>query len=73
MKDVTDYATILARDVSPRSMKIMKKQLWQAMLEGLDAAVNKADIEMHESFSSDDFQEGIAHFLEKRTAKFTGN
>lgn len=73
MEEVIDYATVLARDVSPRSMKIMKKQLWQAMLEGLDTAVNTADIEMQKSFSSDDFKEGIAHFLEKRTAKFTGN
>ncbi len=73
MEDVINYANTLARDVSPRSMKIMKKQLWQAMLEGLDVAVNKADIEMNKSFTSNDFKEGIAHFLEKRSAKFSGN
>jgi enoyl-CoA hydratase/carnithine racemase len=31
-----------------------------------------ADTEMVESFRSEDFKEGVAHFVEKRPAAFTG-
>ena len=72
MKDVSSYAQTLAHEVSPRSMKIMKKQMWQGLLQGLDNAVAIADDEMLQSFSSDDFQEGVAHFIEKRAPKFSG-
>ena len=72
LTEVHKYAEVLANEVSPRSMKIMKKQLWQALLKGLDDAVDIADSEMLKSFSSYDFQEGVAHFIEKREPKFTG-
>ena len=32
----------------------------------------EADRLMHESLLSDDFKEGVAHFVEKRAARFTG-
>ena len=72
MEDVTNYAQTLAHEVSPRSMKIMKKQMWQGLLQGLDNEVAIADDEMLQSFSSDDFKEGVAHFIEKRAPKFSG-
>ena len=72
MEEVTNYAQTLAHEVSPRSMKIMKKQMWQGLLQGLDNAVAIADDEMLQSFSSDDFKEGVAHFIEKRAPKFSG-
>ena len=72
LKEVYDYAEYLANHVSPRSMKIMKRQLWQSLLQGLDVAVKIADDEMIKSFSTEDFKEGVAHFSEKRNANFTG-
>ena len=72
MEDVNNYAQTLAHEVSPRSIKIMKKQMWQGLLQGLDNAVEIADNEMLQSFSSDDFKEGVAHFIEKRAPKFSG-
>ena len=72
LKDVYNYAETLANEVSPRSMKVMKRQLWQSLLQGLDEAVTKADNDMVESFSSEDFKEGVAHFIEKRAPNFSG-
>mgnify|MGYP006137267879 CR=1 FL=1 len=72
LDDVYQYAKTLANEVSPRSMRVMKKQLWQGLLQGLDEAVGIADNDMIESFSSEDFKEGVAHFIEKRTPNFSG-
>jgi enoyl-CoA hydratase/carnithine racemase len=72
LQEVYKYAESLANEVSPRSMKIMKKQLWQSLLQGLDEAVSIADNDMVDSFSSEDFKEGVSHFIEKRAPNFTG-
>jgi enoyl-CoA hydratase/carnithine racemase len=70
--EVNKYAETMAKEVSPRSMKVIKKQLWQGLLQGLDEAVGIADNDMVDSFSSEDFKEGVAHFIEKRAPNFTG-
>jgi enoyl-CoA hydratase/carnithine racemase len=72
MAEVRDYAKDLANAVSPRSMGVMKRQLWEGMLSGLGEAVELANEEMPLSFKSEDFREGVAHFVEKRVARFTG-
>jgi len=69
---VRAYAAELASAVSPRSLRVMKRQLWDGMLGGLGAAVDLANEEMRGSFTSEDFKEGVAHFVEKRAARFTG-
>ncbi len=65
-------ARMLSEDVSPRSLRIMKKQLWEAPYQTLGDAVASANHEMYHSLLSDDFKEGVAHFKEKRKANFTG-
>jgi enoyl-CoA hydratase/carnithine racemase len=69
---VRDYARELADSVSPRSMRVMKRQVWDGLLGGLDASVELANEEMRASFKTEDFREGVAHFVEKRAARFTG-
>ncbi len=72
MAGVRDYAKELASAVSPRSLRVMKRQIWDALLSQLGEAVEIASAEMRKSFSSEDFKEGVAHFVEKRPARFTG-
>ncbi|SLN76718.1 enoyl-CoA hydratase [Oceanibacterium hippocampi] len=72
MTEVRAYAADLAQNVSPRSMAVMKRQVYAAQFETLAEAVAVGNREMAESFRSEDFREGVAHFVEKRQANFTG-
>lgn len=67
-----EYLGQLVTTVSPRSVAVMKRQLWEGMFQTLSEANVIGDYEMQQSFSSADFKEGVAHFLEKRPARFTG-
>jgi enoyl-CoA hydratase/carnithine racemase len=72
MDAVRAYALELAQLVSPRSMAVMKRQLWEAQFQTLAEATAVADEEMTRSFTTADFKEGVAHFVEKRPPHFTG-
>jgi enoyl-CoA hydratase/carnithine racemase len=72
LEEVTAYARQLATSVSPRSLRVMKRQVYEALFQSLGEATDVANDEMIESFQCQDFQEGVAHFLEKRPAAFTG-
>lgn len=72
MDDVLAYARELASFTSPRSLRIMKMQVWDAQFQGLAEALSVADRELVASLDSEDFKEGVAHFLEKRPPRFTG-
>jgi len=73
MAGVVAYAAQLAALVSPRSLRVMKKQVWEAQFQTLAEAARTADRELVQSIESEDFKEGVAHFLEKRPPSFTGN
>lgn len=70
--DVMAYAKMLAKDVSPRSLREMKREIWNAQFQSLGDAIEAANGDMPASFKSEDFKEGVAHFIEKRPAAFTG-
>ena len=72
MDSVYAYAQQLADTVSPRSMKVIKHQVYEAMFQTLGESVDLATEEMRASFASEDFKEGVAHFVEKRAPAFTG-
>ena len=70
--EVMAYAKMLATEVSPRSMAVMKREIWAAQFQSLGEAIESANGDMASSFASEDFKEGVAHFMEKRAAAFTG-
>ena len=70
MKSVHDYARLLSDTVSPRSMAVMKAQVWKANFQDFTEALNVADEEMKASLEGPEFKEGVAHFLEKRAPRF---
>ncbi|MFZ5668801.1 MAG: enoyl-CoA hydratase [Pseudomonadota bacterium] len=72
MGEVMAYARMLAGEVSPRSMRVMKREIWAAQFQDLGEAIEAANADMLESFGSADFREGVAHFVEKRPPAFTG-
>lgn len=72
MENVLAYARQLADTVSPRSMAVMKEQVWKAWFQDFNEALDVANAEMQKSFGSEDFKEGVAHFVEKRAPKFSG-
>ena len=72
MDEVRAYVRELADKVSPRSLKVIKRQVYEGLFQGLGEAIEIANAEMLQSFRCEDFREGVAHFLEKRPPNFTG-
>jgi enoyl-CoA hydratase/carnithine racemase len=68
--DVQAYARELATAVSPRSMAVMKRQVYEGLTQSFAEAAAVAEREMLLSLQSDDFREGVAHFVEKRPPSF---
>jgi len=69
---VKEYARELASNVSPRSMRVIKRQVYEAMFQTLAEGFEASEGEMVASLQCEDFKEGVAHFLEKRAPSFTG-
>jgi enoyl-CoA hydratase/carnithine racemase len=69
---VRENAQDLASNVSPRSLRVMKRQVYDAIFQTLEEAFHASEREMLASLQSNDFKEGVAHFLEKRAPTFSG-
>lgn len=69
---VAGIAQHLATQVSPRSVAVMKRQIRRAYHQSFNEALAMADAEMQASFSTFDFKEGVASFVERRPPAFRG-
>jgi enoyl-CoA hydratase/carnithine racemase len=65
-----DYIKMLAETVSPTSLKIIKAQVYRHMNSELGPSLKETNAWMAESLEQDDFKEGVASFLEKRSPDF---
>lgn len=72
LASVQAMANEMVHTSSPRSIGVMKRQVWDSLFQSLDEAWRRADDDMVRSFASEDFREGVAHFMQKRPPAFTG-
>jgi enoyl-CoA hydratase/carnithine racemase len=72
LESVQKYAAELASSVSPRSLRVIKRQVYDAMFQTLAESFESSEREMLASLQSEDFKEGVAHFIQKRAPAFTG-
>jgi enoyl-CoA hydratase/carnithine racemase len=67
-----EFAVDLASNVSPRSLRVIKRQVYEAMFQTLAQSFETSEQEMVASLQCEDFREGVAHFVQKRAPVFTG-
>ncbi|MDJ0930683.1 enoyl-CoA hydratase-related protein [Breoghania sp.] len=70
METVRETAAHLAVISSPRSMAVMKRQIQATRSQDFAKALAVADTEMHASFATPDFREGVESLVEQRTPAF---
>ncbi len=71
--EVQKHARLLAETVSPRSLSVMRRQVYAGLSQTLAESAKSAEHEMYTSLKSDDFREGVAAFLGKRAPNFPGS
>ncbi|MEH6487338.1 enoyl-CoA hydratase [Hyphomonas oceanitis] len=72
MPHVMKLAGHLSKMVSPRSVAVMKRQVRASYFQSYSESLAEADIAMADSFTTFDFKEGVASFVERRQPAFQG-
>lgn len=71
LDEAMSYIVTLARQCSPNSMAIIKRQVYEDWMRSLQLANTHADEKMLASFNSADFSEGVSALIEKRPPSFS--
>ncbi len=66
----TDYAQMLASNCSPAAMAVVKRQIYVDITSTLPAAVERGDSYIEAAMASEDFDEGIRSWRERRPPTF---
>lgn len=69
---VQGIAREMVTAASPRSIAVIKRQIHLSHFQSLAEACSLADAEVRAASTSEDYKEGVAHFVEKRAPNFTG-
>ena len=70
MKQALDYAEDVAKNCSPASLAVIKRQAYGDASSDVADTSARAEMLMHESLLRPDVVEGISSFFEKRTPRF---
>lgn len=70
LDEVMAYARELATSVSPASMAVIKRQVYEHPQLPLEEALARSNEAMRASLKGPDFKEGVASFVEKRQPDF---
>ena len=70
LREAKTYIEEIATWSSPASVMEMKQQVYRALMQPLDVAMNEANARMTSSFKRKDFAEGVGSFLENRKPAF---
>ena len=74
--DLADRTAVVAAEVAanaPLAVRAAKRMMRHAMTENLEDHVQRQYLALLPLFGSKDFREGLASYLEKRPAEFTGH
>jgi enoyl-CoA hydratase/carnithine racemase len=72
LEAVQARAAEIANLSSPRAVAIIKRQVYDGLFQSLAEATLVANREQALCRDTEDFREGVAHFVEKRPPRFTG-
>ena len=67
---VDGIAQAMAKEASPRSIAVMKRQVRASYFQSFGESLAIADAEMKKSFEAPDFGEGVKSFMERRAPAF---
>ncbi|OBH10819.1 MULTISPECIES: enoyl-CoA hydratase [unclassified Mycobacterium] len=70
MNRALEYAEDIARNCSPASMEVIKRQVYGDATRDVVDATARAEVLLHEAMPRPDVIEGITSFLEKRPPRF---
>jgi enoyl-CoA hydratase/carnithine racemase len=70
LEETCAYIRDLAANISPRSMAVIKAQVYGHLSLGMEAAIRDSDRIMNEALTHPDATEGVASFVERRPPRF---